>query len=44
MSTTITIIIIGWDLEEILSKSSPVACTLDMGTGRAVLHRLGIRP
>jgi len=27
-----------------LSKSSPVACTLDMGTGRAVLHRLGIRP
>jgi hypothetical protein len=40
----ITIIIIGWDLEEKSSKSCPVACTLGMGTGQAVSHRLGIRP
>jgi hypothetical protein len=29
----ITIISIGLDLEEISSKSAPMACTLGMGTG-----------
>jgi hypothetical protein len=29
----ITIISIGLDLDEISSKSAPVACTLGMGTG-----------
>jgi hypothetical protein len=40
----IIITIIGWDLEDFSSKSCPVACTLGMGTGQAVSHRLGMRP